>query len=139
MKLLPLRRKLLQEPQHSARLDRILGVEQLNGLARLQFLHLPSRAQRRHTLQPPFLVRYSLQCPVAVRDQRLLPAILCSLPLGPGRRRLVRDAIEVAQLLARNGGIELLAVDERPARRDRDQEETHREDLKILYTLSLSL
>lgn len=78
----------------------------------------------RKALESPFLVRDSLQSSIAVCDQRLLPAFLRCLPLGPGFCGIVDDAVRKAGWF---GGLlrGFLAVDQGLTSRQREEKDAH--------------
>ena len=88
---------------------------------------LPLRRQRRYCLEPPFGVGYAPEGMVAVDGNLLLPppdGLFILLPCGPCLVRLDGDLLEYGAL-ARSLFVQLLAVDQRPARGDGEEEEAH--------------
>ena len=80
---------------------------------------------RRKALETPFLVGYALQTSVTVRNEFLLPALVCVLPFGPCVSRLLLDACYDGFGSSVGFCDRLLTVDECLSCRDGEEEDAH--------------
>ena len=120
----------LQDGGHLVGRQEHLGVDDLDGVGTLRAGAVSSR-QRRDRLEPPLLVRDAAEGVVAVVDDLALPPTIALLPVGPDARGTRLEPVGPSPARGRAGAgdvahdVDLVAVEQRAARRDGQQVQTH--------------
>src|SRR5262245_19155547 len=124
MQFLPLGGKFPQQSQHVRFRNYIRWVEQVDRCRGTLLFSFNPGAQRWHTFQPPFFIRYPLEDAVSIDNKRFFPSLIRLFPLCPRLRCFLCDFVDIARPL-RDLGVTSFTVNQSSSLCDWDQEKSH--------------